>query len=95
MDLLTDEMASQVMDKDLRRVIDRIERFEQMHERASLNIQNGRIEDAISCVEEELRDLEDVKQMIDEAQAWKDTQRLMAALQAMGYDIRRVEVRRR
>jgi uncharacterized protein (UPF0335 family) len=95
MDLLTDELASQVMDKDLRRVIDRIERFEQMHERVCLNIQNGRIEDAIGCVEEELRDLEDVKQMIDEAQTWKDTQRLMAALQAMGYDIRRVEVRRR
>lgn len=95
MDLLTNELASQVMDKDLRRAVARINGVEQMHERASLNIQNGRIEDAISCVEEELRDLEDVKQMIDEARAWKDTQRLMTALQAMGYDIRKVEVRRR
>ena len=95
MSLLTNELTDQVMGKDLHRVINRIECFEQMHERASLNIQNGRIEDAISCVEEELRDLEDVKQMIDEARAWKDTQRLMTALQAMGYDIRKVEVRRR
>lgn len=95
MDLLTDDLIVQVMDKDLRRVIGRLQCFEQMQVRTTLNIQNGRIDDAIACVEEQLRDLEDVKQMIDEAQAWRNTHRLMAALQGMGYDIRKVEVKGR
>jgi hypothetical protein len=95
MSLLTDELAGKVMDKDLRKLIGRIRCIRLMAERARLNIENGRIEDAIDCVEEQLRDLEDIRKMIDEAQVWENAHRLMGALQGMGFDIKTIEVKKR
>lgn len=95
MDLLTEELTTRVMDKDLRKLIDRIGCYEMMRERAELNLANGRIEDAICCVEEQLRDLREIGKMAEEASAWEQTHRVMAALQGMGFDIRKVEVKHR
>ncbi|RYM02780.1 hypothetical protein EWH99_10600 [Sporolactobacillus sp. THM7-7] len=94
MNLMTDELKERVTEKDLPMLQKQINCFEMMQCRSLLNLANGRIEDALESVVEELRCIRDIQRMADQAQIWKNTYQLMEELQAMGYDIQRIEVKK-
>ncbi|WP_332238915.1 hypothetical protein [Sporolactobacillus sp. KGMB 08714] len=95
MNLMTDELKDRFLPTDLPAVQKEIETVEMMNLRWTLNMAIGQIEDAQENMIEACRSMQNIEKMADSAQAWRNTHRLMAALQGMGYDIRKVEVKGR